>query len=504
MSQPSSPNDLLDVEHLKTDLKDRSIRSGAVTIFAQGARFVIHTGSTIVLARLLTPADYGLIAMVTAVTNFVARFRDMGLSMATIQRAEVNHAQISTLFWINVAISVVLAAIVAVLSLAIAWFYGEPRLISVTLVLALVFIFGGLSIQHQALLRRQMRFGELAAVEVTSMVVGVSTAIVAGCLGAGYWSLVLMHVALSLTMSVGVWVTSGWLPGRASWHSGIRGMLNFGRNVVASRFVNYFARNLDNILLGRYHGSTVLGLYVKAYSLLMLPISEIRAPLTAVAMPALSRVQDDPRKFTSYYTKLVLLLSFISMPLVVFLAVCSKSVISLVLGDQWAGASPIFQILAVTAFIQPISTTTGIVLLSMGQSGRLLKFGIVNSSLIVLSFAVGVRWGAIGVAIAYGVANYLVLFPGLWFCLQKTPVSVVAFMRAIARPLISSVVTGLALILIHGYLVGLADIAIVGICFVVALCTYLAVWAAMPGGMQVLKDFVGYVALIRPKEASGS
>ena len=349
-----------------------------------------------------------------------------------------------------------------------------------------------------------MRFATLAAVEVASLVVGVGTAIVAAFLGAGYWSLVLMQLANSLTMSVGVWVASGWLPGRPSRHSGIRGMLTFGRNIVASRVVNYFARNSDNILLGRYGGPVVLGLYAKAYGLLMLPIHEIRGPLTAVALPALSRIQDDPRKYRSYYTKLVLFLSFVSMPLVVFLAVCSRSVIDLVLGDQWTGASPIFKILAVTAFIQPISTTTGIVLLSVGQSGRFLKFNIVNSLLVVLSFAIGIRWGATGVAIAYGVANYLIFFPGLWYCFQKTPVSVADFMRAIARPLIASVVTALTLLLIHGRLVGLADIAIVGTSFAVALCTYLAVWVTMPGGMQILRDFAGYVTLIYSKKGSGS
>ena len=174
------------------------------------------------------------------------------------------------------------------------------------------------------------------------------------------------------------------------------------------------------------------------------------------------------------------------------------------LGDQWTGASPIFKILAVTAFIQPISTTTGIVLLSVGQSGRFLKFNIVNSLLVVLSFAIGIRWGATGVAIAYGVANYLIFFPGLWYCFQKTPVSVADFMRAIARPLIASVVTALTLILIHGRLVGLADIAIVGTSFAVALCTYLAVWVTMPGGMQILRDFAGYVTLIYSKKGSGS
>ena len=499
-----------DTEHLKTDLKGRAIRGGAVTMCGQVAKIAIRMGSMMVLCRLLTPVEYGLVGMVMPVTEFVLMFKDMGLSIATIQRAEVNHAQISTLFWVNVGIGVLRAGITAALAPLIAWYDGVPELIPVTLVLSVGLAIGGLAIQHQALLKRHMRFAVLAVIEVISMAVGFGTAIIAAVLGAGYWSLVLMHLAIAGAMAVGVWLGMGWRPGWPSLHCGVRSMLNFGRNVIGFRMVNYFARNSDKILIGRFCGANVLarrhtlGLYGRAYGLLTMPLSQITWPITSVAMPALSRIQDDPKRYSAYYTRLIQLLSFITMPLVVFLAICSKSVINVVIGSQWTDASRIFQVLAVTAFIQPVSSTAGIVLLSLGRSGRLLKFGIFNSSFIVLGFVAGLKWGAVGVAAGYAIASYVILLPGLWYCFRGTPVSLGTSLRAIGRPIVASLVMGFAIMWVHSYLPQLADIAVVCISFVVALCAYLLVWISMPGGIRILRDFAGYIALLYHRKESAA
>jgi len=502
-SAPSPSADrFLETEHLKGDLKGRSIRGGAVTMAGQVVKFFVRMGSFAVLGRLLTPGEFGLIGMVTVVTEFVLMFKDMGLAAATIQRAKVSYAQISTLFWINVGISVVLAAIIAAMSPVIVWWNGEPELMKIAPVLAIGVILGGLAIQHHAMLKRQMRFGVAAVIELASVSVGIAMGIVSALLGAGYWSLVVMNLATSGAMAVGVWIVSDWRPGWPHLRCGVRSMLSFGRNVMGYRLVNYFARNTDRILLGRYCGREVLGLYGKAYSLLMLPITQITGPIISVALPALSRIQDDPRRYASYYERMVQLLAFVTMPLAVLLAVCSRSVILMVLGDQWAGASPIFQILAVTAFIQPLSSTVGIVPLSMGQSGRLLKLGMFTSSFIVLGFIIGIRWGTIGIAVGYAAASYLVLLPGLWYGFRGTPVRMATAVHAIGRPVVASGATAVALILLHPYLQGLANIAIFSISLVIAVFVYFLAWVSIPGGIAVLRDFTGYIALLYQKEES--
>jgi len=490
-------NDLFfETEHLKSDLKGRSVRGGAVTLTAQGVIFFLQMGSTVVLARLLTPQDYGLIAMVTAVTGFVMMFKDLGLSMATIQRAEVNHAQISTLFWINVLLSFSITLITAALSPVIAWFYNEPRLTWITLALAFAFIFGGLTVQHEALLRRQMRFGSLATIQIVSMLAGIITAIIAAFYGARYWSLVLMQLSRAVTNAIIVWAVCGWRPGLPVRRSGVRKMLAFGGNITGFNVVNYFSRNLDNILIGKFCGSVQLGLYSKAYALLMLPITQIRTPLNMVALPTLSSLQKEPVRFTRYYNKLVSLVAFVSMPLIAFLAVCSENIISLLLGNQWLEAANIFRVLALAAFIQPSLSTKGVVLLTLGQSGRYLRFGIFYSIVIVASFILGVSWGAIGVAMAYTIANVLIMIPSLWYCFRFTPISTWDYLEAIAKPVLASLIAAAFILLAQKYMVNQSDIISITLCMFTGLTIYLLVWYVMPKGRSVLQEYLSYRKLL--------
>jgi len=467
---------------------------------AQVVKFMLHTGSIIVLGRLLTPQDYGLIAMVTVITGFVALFKDMGLSMATIQKAEINHSQVSTLFWINVAVSFVLALILAITAPIISWFYREPKLTGITLVLAGTFIFSGLTVQHQALLRRQMRFSALAMIEIGSMGIGIATGIVLAWYGAGYWALVGLSAATALSNVALVWVFCGWRPGLPVLRAGVRSMIAFGGHITGFHIVNYFARNFDNILLGRFCGAGVLGLYSRAYNIMMLPINQVRDPLNAVAIPALSHIQNEPIRYRKYYIKLVTLLAFITMPLMVFLFVCAGEVIDLLLGSKWSGATGIFKILCIVAFIQPVAGTVGLVLVSLGQSKRYFAFGTIHSIIIVISFILGLPWGAIGVATAYTIATYALLVPTLWYCFRRSPISITDFFSAISRPMIASVCMGVVTFLVYLLLANQPDIVVVGACFGIGLLAYFLVLILMPGGCQILRESFSYVSLLLRKE----
>lgn len=426
-------------EHLKADLKGRSVRGGAVTIAAQGIRFFLQMGSVVVLARLLTPQDYGLFAMVAAVTGFVAMFKDLGLSMATVQKAEINHGQISTLFWINLLLSVGLMLITAALAPAIVWFYGEPRVTWITLALAGAFIFGGLTVQHQALLRRQMRFGSLAVIQIISMLAGIIIAIIAAFCGAGYWALVLMELATAIVGAIGVWVACKWLPGLPVRRSGVRKMLRFGGNLTGFNFLNYFARNADNVLIGKFWGSGPLGLYSKAYRLLMLPIAQVTSPIAAVAIPTLSRIEDDPEKYRRYYYRAISTIAFITMPLTAVLAALSHEVITVVLGNQWTGAALIFKVLALAAFFQPVGSTVGWVYVSLGQTNRMMRWGLIVVPLVVTSFIIGLPWGALGVATSYTLCYvFVTMVSGFWYAYRYSPVNLNGLFRAVRCPLVLS------------------------------------------------------------------
>ena len=216
-----------------------------------------------VLARLLVPSDFGLVAMVTAITGFVAIFRDCGLPAATIQRAEITRAQISTLFWINCGLGLVLMLVVLALSPVIAWFYHEPRLLWITGALSIAFAITGVAVQHQALLRRQMRFKTLAMIDVLSMAFGVSIGMAMAWVGFGYWSLVGVTFGSTLLNSALVWLKCDWRPDTFRRRVGARSMLAFGGHLMGFDVLNYFTRNFDNVLIGRALGSIALGVYSK-------------------------------------------------------------------------------------------------------------------------------------------------------------------------------------------------------------------------------------------------
>lgn len=436
-SAESAP--LFRTDHLQADLKGRSIRGGAVTLTAQAVKFALQLGSTAILARLLTPADFGLVAMVAAFTGFVSLFKDLGLSMATVQRAEITHEQVSTLFWINVALSVALMGVAAALAPAVAWFYGEPKLTWIMLVVAGTFIFGGLSAQHTALLRRQMRFTALAAIEVSSIAAGIAVAILMAWHDFGFWSLVAMGAASAAATVALCWMFSNWRPGLPRRGCGVRPMLTYGGNLTGFNLANYFSRHADDALIGRFIGAEGLGVYSKAYGLLLMPLRQINAPITAVAVPALSRLQADPRRFRAGYLKALQLSCWLSMPLIGMLAGCAQFAVTIVLGQQWLTAAPIFEILALAAALQPAASTTGWLYQATGRTREMFHWGIGSSIVIVSSFLVGLPWGITGVAASYTLCYVLVIFlPCIWLATRGTPVTVADVIKAAAPPLLAA------------------------------------------------------------------
>jgi O-antigen/teichoic acid export membrane protein len=422
-------------EHLYADLKGRSVRGGAMTLTSQGAQFVLQTVSTVVLARLLTPADFGLVAMVTAITGLGQAFADLGLSEATIQHPEISHEQVSTLFWINVAIGSTLTLITAAMGPVLAWFYREPRLIDIALVVSLTFLIGGLRVQHDALLRRQMRFLSLAIRDVAAYVLAVPIAIMLAWRGAGYWAIVALPLILNFTQMTLSWVMAGWVPGLPRGDAKVRSLIAFGGNVAASYLIFNLNRSADSILIGWRWGPGPLGLYSRAMNLLMLPVRQLGTPARSVAVSTFSRVQSDPERLARYYLRTANLMMWIAAPLFGFLFVDSDPVIVLTLGSRWRDAVPVFQMLAVSALGQLMLDLTGWLFVSRGQSQRLLRLSVIICPIVVGSFAVGLPFGIRGVALS-GALVLIVIFPWiLKFSFNGTPLTLRRFWNAIAYPI---------------------------------------------------------------------
>jgi O-antigen/teichoic acid export membrane protein len=428
-----------DTSHLKADIKGHSVRGGAVTIGSQGIKFLLHTVSTVVLARLLTKADFGLIAMVAVFTEFVSLFKDLGLSTSTIQRKDITHQQVSNLFWINIAMSIFLMLVTAAISPLVAHFYDEPRLTLITIALGGTFIFGGLVAQHTALMRRQMRFTALAIVEIVSMAISIIAAIIAALLGLKYWSLVIMVAARGITSVYIVWLLSPWRPGKLTRNSGVRPMLLFGGNLTGSNILNYFIRNGDNMVIGYAMGPALLGIYTKAYALLTLPMSQINAPLHSIMIPALSRLQDEPERYRKYYLQTLSAVALITMPLAAFMFVSANEIVDILLGSQWHEVVPAFRWLGPAAFLSAISFAPGWLFVSLGKAAAQFLLALITAPVMIIGFLYGVIWGGVnGVAASVSITYSIMFILAVYWATRKSPVRFFDIVRSLALPVICS------------------------------------------------------------------
>jgi O-antigen/teichoic acid export membrane protein len=422
------------------DFKERVIRGGFAKVCAQGANFALRIGSLMVLARLLSPKDFGMVGMVTAVTGVLNLFRDFGLSSAAVQRVNVSHEQSSTLFWINLGVGAVLSSMLMAMAPVVVRFYHEPLLFWVTIVLATGFLINAAGVQHSALLQRQMRFTTLASLDITSLILSIAVGIGMALRGFGYWSLVGMTLAAPLVSTIGLWFTSTWIPGPPRSEVGMRSMMRFGGTVTLNGLVVYVAYNLEKVLLGHYWGAEAVGLYGRSFQLISIPTDNLNSSVGEVAFPALSRVKDDPPRFRSYFLKGYSLVLALTFPVTIACALFANDLIHVLLGPKWNGAAIIFRLLAPTILIFALINPLGWLLVSLGLVGRSLKIACVLAPMVIAGYVVGMPYGPKGVAFGYSAMLLVWLVPHIAWCVHGTPVSFKDIVVTVSRPLFSGLV----------------------------------------------------------------
>ena len=421
------------------DLKERTLRGGVAKLCGQGASFVLRIASTAALARLLEPKDFGLVAMVTVVTGVYGMFTSAGLSSATVQHAKVSEEQVSTLFWINMAVGALLALLCLVTAPALAAFYHEPRLFWVTVALAAGFLANAAGVQHSALLQRQMRFGTLTVIDILTQLLTLIVGIVMAVAGLGYWSLVGMALVTPTFSTLSKWLVTGWFPGRPCRGSGIAPMLRFGGIITLNSVVVYLAYNLEKILLGRFWGAGALGLYGRAFNLINIPTENLNGSVGGVAFSALSRLQDDPVRLKNYFLKGYSLVMSMTLPITIFCAIFADDIILILLGPKWHEAAVIFRLLTPTVLIFGMINPLGWLLLSIGLQARSLKISLVIAPIVMTADLLGLSHGPKGVAFAYSAAMTLWLVPHVLWCIHGTMITLRDLLLAIGQPLAAGV-----------------------------------------------------------------
>ncbi len=502
---PTDRADALAVAHLRDGLAARSLRGGAVTMLAQVAKTALQFGSVAVLARLLTPEAFGLVAMVAVILMFLEHFKDLGLSSATVQREDISHGQVSGLFWVNAGLGVVAAAVACALAPAVAALYGRPELVAIMLWLAIGFVFSGLGTQHLALLRRQMRFSALAGVQLVAEIAGLGAAVASALLGADYWALVIQRLAWAAVLTAGAWIACRWRPGLPRRGQGLRPLLGFGGNITGANLINFATRNLDQILIGWWWGSTALGLYERSSKLLSTPLNNLNTPLFAVVMPTLSRLAGDPVAYRRAYLQTLEKLVMVTVPFAAILVTEPEAVVRLLLGPNWSEAAPIVGWLGVAALYQPATYTCSWLFMSQGRSREMLHWGLIGSTLTTIAIVAAIPYGPAAVAASYSLSGMVVRIPALfWMVGRRGPVTT----RDLYMALLPSAAIGAAIIVVVSQshrVAGLDDLstlATLGLALLAAAVIAMACFAAIPRSRRALVELARLPAMMLHRERS--
>jgi O-antigen/teichoic acid export membrane protein len=415
-------------------LAGQAARGTATTLGGQWLRFVLQLGTLAVLARLLAPGDFGLVAMVLAIAGVATLLGDFGLSLAAVQAAELTHQQRSTLFWLNLAIGVVLAGGLQALAGPAAAFYGHPEVSGIMQVVAVVFVLNAAAAQFKAETSRRLRFRWLAGADVLAQLLGSAAAVVVAVLGGTYWALVTQQIVVAATTLVVVVVAAGWWPGLPRRRSGIGPLVRFGGNTLGVQLVTYVTSNVDSVLIGRVWGPLALGTYDRAFQIFRLPMQQIAAPLTRVALPVLSRVTD-PDDFSHYVQRAQLGLAY-GMGGAYFLAAgLAGPGVELVLGPGWASTATTLRVLALGGPFQALGFVYSWVFLARALTRVQLRVTLVTRPVMVVLMLVGVHYSPLGVAV--GASAGLLLN---WVALSvvaapRAGIDVPALVRQACRPL---------------------------------------------------------------------
>jgi PST family polysaccharide transporter len=396
---------------------------------AQVAKLLIQLAGISILGRILSPRDFGLLAMLTVVTNLIGLLRDMGTTAAIIQKRTITDAGLSSIFWLNVALGVVLSTLLCVLSGSVAQLFHALELRPLLVILAPAFLLAIFGAVQKALLERKSAFRTVFRVEVFGAFVGALATIGSALSGAGAMSWTVGILVTSTQTSIHFWMAAKWHPTRRVQLGEIRSLLHFSGNLSAFNVINYLARNADSIIVGRYLDASALGIYSIAYKIMLFPLQNLTFVANRALYPLMSSRQDETQAMASLYFKSVAVIGFFTAPLMMSCYVLRDTLIAVLMGEQWRQAAEVLRWLAPTGYIQSIVSTTGTVSLARGRADILFRIGLLGTTLYLASFFVGIRWGVVGVAACYLVSNILIAVPALWVALRQLDASLVALAR---------------------------------------------------------------------------
>lgn len=454
---------------------------------------ILQFGTSIVLARLLSPSDFGLVAMAMVVVGFLSLFKDLGTASAIIQHKNPSETLLSSIFWTNMMVgSVGMAALLGTAPL-IAVFYKEARVTAILQVLSVIFVASAISIVPKSLLERNLAFRTVTKIETGAMAVGCAIGIASALLGAGVWSIVFRAIAEAVLSAALLWAFARYRVRMSFDWQELKTVGSYSLNLTGFNVVNYFARNADYILIGRFLGPQNLGYYTLAYRIMLYPLQNISYVIGRVMFPVFSQIQQENERFQRGYLRVTSAIAFVSLPMMLGLMGLSEPFVLTVFEEKWRPVILLITILAPVGMLQSILTTVGTIYQAKGRTDRMLQWGVAAGLLTVLAFVVGLPWGIVGVAVAYATANLILAYPGFAIPFRLIDLKVRKLASELLRPLVCSlvmllVVVGLRVVLSAHLPAGwvLALLIPVGV-IVYLLCS----WAFNRNTMEQLLEATG-------------
>lgn len=404
------------------------------------------------LARLLSPSDFGTVAMVTVITGFAHLFSDLGFGAALVQKQDALEEHLSTAFWINVVSGLALSALFWLGAPLIAHFYRDFDLTALTRLVSLTFVIKALGTVHRVRLVKRLDFRRLAVVEICSIGLAGAIAVLMAIYNFGVWSLAANIVLAAAFSSILLWLISSWRPKHIfSWSKG-KELSGFGLNALGHDSLNYWVRNFDDLLIGSLFGATSLGNYSRAYSLMLFPLNNISRVVAQVMFPALSAIQKDTPRVKSVFLKMTRSIALITFPLMLGLFVVAESFVVAVFGQNWSAMIPILRVFSILGLAQSVGTVTGELFMSQGRADLQLRLGLVLKPVLLAGVLLGLRWEALGVAIGYSIASGIVLGPEMHFAGRLVKLSLCELLRALAGVFLCATVMAVAVFLLGAVL----------------------------------------------------
>jgi len=405
-------------------LGKRAARGALLTLSGQGVKILLQVAGVVLLARMLSPGDYGLVAMTAAVIGVAEIFRDFGLSAAAVQAKQLTRGQRDNLFWLNTGAGAGLTLVVFVVAPLIALLYSRPELVELSQVLSLVFLINGMSTQFRADLNRRMRFSRMAMVEMSAPALALGVAVLVALEGGGYWALAVQQLTTAAVLLTGYAIFARWLPRLPDRSAPMRDLLNFGWHLAGSQLIGYLGNNVDSLTIGTRFGATPLGLYNRAFQLLMTPLGQLRQPTTTVALPVLARLRSEPAATNRYLERGQAALGLTLVAGLGFILGSAHPITAIFLGGQWLSVEPILRLLAAAGAFQTLAYVGLWVYLAHGLTKQLMQYTLITNAIKIACILVGSLWGVLGVAWGYALAPALAWPLSFWWLSRSSSVRV--------------------------------------------------------------------------------